>query len=65
MGALISISGPDPLASVTATMQFLATDEGQKVVEDLRTANRAIILWIGDLVEIVHRHHVPDAPKPA
>ncbi len=49
--AIISISGPDPLAAVTALFNFLTTPAGQSVVEDLRAVNKAIFT---DLAVLIH-----------
>lgn len=54
--AFISISGPDPLASVTALLNFFCTPAGQDVIEDLRKVNQVIVTKIGDMAGVVHSH---------
>lgn len=49
--ALIQISGPDPLPGFTATMNFLATAEGQQVAKDIHDV-------IANLIKFFHDHHV-------
>jgi hypothetical protein len=62
--SLITISGPDPLASVTAFFNFAATPVGQEVIQDLRIVNQEIITKIGELFLILHQHAVAAQPKP-
>ncbi len=62
MGALISISGADPLASVTALFNFLTTPAGQGVVEDIRTVNKAILT---DLAGLIHGKAMVGQPPAA
>jgi len=59
MSALISISGPDPRASVTALFNFLTTPAGQAVVEDLRAVNKAIFT---DLAVLIHGNAMKNQP---
>lgn len=63
--SIITISGGDPLASVTAFFQFAATPAGQIFMADLRAIDVDISKKLAELFALIHGKAVNATPDPA